>query len=310
MVRSEVGQGDASGMPGPSDLLTNVWIVGPGRLGLALGGRIAISEDAGRVTFVGRSVGAPDHPVFSSPNARYANDPHVAEPNPTLVLLTVPDGAIAAVSGELAPRLARSRNPAPVLHASGALGTDVLGPFAERGHPVGSIHPLVAVSDREDSAGRLGGAWYGIGGDPEAIRAAEQLVALVKGQSLRVEPSKRPGYHAAAVFASNYVVSLLSVAEELLADAGVERADARRALTDLARGAVDAVAASSPVAALTGPITRGDDATLTLHLGGLSAETGRLYSELGRTTLGLAIRRGLGSEASERIVAALEPGGQ
>src|SRR5690606_16650945 len=100
--------------------------------------------------------------------------------------------------------------------------------------PVGWLHPLVAVSDSRDPGAHLVGAWYGIGGDPVATSAAQCLVSLVKGQSLRVDSTKRPAYHAAAVFASNYVVALLAVAEELMVGAGVDPRDARQALTDLA----------------------------------------------------------------------------
>ena len=73
-------------------------------------------------------------------------------------------------------------------------------------------------------------------------------------------------YHAAAVFASNYAVALLAVAEQLMVRAGVGAADAQAALARLAAGAVENVAAHGPIAALTGPIVRGDAETVERHL--------------------------------------------
>lgn len=295
--------------PVGAEVLRHVCVVGPGRLGLAIGGHLAETGRVADLTFVGRSATTPDHPVFSTGRADYTNDPRAVD-SPTLVLVAVPDREIPGVASALANALAAPGEVlVPVLHTSGAQGPEVLRPLRERGHPVGWLHPLVAVADSRDRGGRLIGAWYGIGGDPVATRAADRLVSLVKGQSLRVDSSKRPAYHAAAVFASNYVVALLAVAEDLMVGAGVDPRDARQALADLARGAIDAVAARSPAAALTGPISRGDDVTVGLHLRGLSAEGRQLYSGLGQVALELARLQGLGPEAADRIASALKVGG-
>jgi predicted short-subunit dehydrogenase-like oxidoreductase (DUF2520 family) len=129
---------------------------------------------------------------------------------------------------------------------------------------------------------------------------------MLKGSPLRVEATGKPGYHAAAVFASNYVVVLLDVAERLMLEAGVDRASARPALGELAMGAVANTRSGSPVDALTGPISRGDSGTVGYHLRGLSAKDRALYSELARATLDLARRQGLDRERADRIARMLE----
>ncbi len=288
-------------------LLGHVWIVGAGRLGLALGWQLTASGRIGRITFAGRSASSPVHPVFDRAEAGYTSDLPVADDEPTLIVVAVPDGAIADVASDLA---ARRLPPVPVLHTSGVLSSRILAPLAEVGHPVGSIHPLVAVADPVDSAGHLVHAWYGLEGEPGAVEAAGILVGLLKGGAFPVDPSMKPAYHAAAVFASNYVVAVLAVGEELMTAAGVPLEQARMAIAALARGAIASVEATSPVAALTGPVSRGDDETVALHIAGLSPELRPLYSELARQTLRLSRFRGLGPDAAGRIVRALEAGTQ
>jgi predicted short-subunit dehydrogenase-like oxidoreductase (DUF2520 family) len=288
-------------------LLGHLWIVGPGRLGLAMGWQLLASGRIGRMTFAGRAAQPPEHPVFQRADASYTTGLPSSADAPTLILLTVSDGAVAEIASDLARR---QLPPVPVLHTSGVLSSEVLAPLADVGHPVGSVHPLVAVAHPVKSADRLLHAWYGLEGTSAAVEAGCIVVGLLKGMALPVDPSMRSAYHAAAVFASNYVVALLAVAESLLMEAGVDEGSARQVAAALAGGAVDSVEAGSPVTALTGPVSRGDAETVALHLAGLSPELRPLYSELARTTLRIAQSRGLSPEAADRIVRMLEAASQ
>jgi predicted short-subunit dehydrogenase-like oxidoreductase (DUF2520 family) len=220
------------------------------------------------------------------------------------VLIAAPDGAIASVAGALAELGLPAGT--PVLHASGVLGVEALDAAAAAGLATGSIHPLVAVSDPVTGADRLCGAWYAVEGAPAARALAERWVAGLEGRTLSLREGAKPVYHAAAVFASNYVVALLSVATRLLEEAGVPSEQARAAATSLARGAVEGVERLGPEAALTGPVSRGDEATVAAHLGRLSAGDAALYSVLARETLVLARRRGLPADAAARLERLLE----
>lgn len=267
-----------------------LWIVGAGRAGLSLGA--LLHERAGvPLLFSARAPAAPAHPVFHLPSVRYAPlDERLAPSALRGVVLAVPDAALGEVAGRLA---ALRLPPAPVLHLSGALGTDVLEPLARAGHPTGALHPLAALADPVSGARSLVGAWFAVEGGGEAGALARWIAAAADGRVLDVAPGGKPLYHAAAVLASNYVVALLDAAESLMAGAGVERAEARAALCRLAAGAVENVARAGPAEALTGPIARGDAPTVERHLGRLSGEERRLYSVLGRRVLELARRRGL-----------------
>jgi predicted short-subunit dehydrogenase-like oxidoreductase (DUF2520 family) len=169
-----------------------------------------------------------------------------------LVLLCVPDPAVAAVAGRLAVH-----DSVVVAHCAGSLGLDVLAP-----HPrVASVHPLVALADRATGVQRLRGAWFGIAGDP----LAGQVVDALGGRAVRVADEDRAIYHAAAVVASNHLVALMGQVQRLAGSVDVPL----EAYLDLAVGALANVVATDPATALTGPVARGDWATVQRHLDAL-----------------------------------------
>jgi predicted short-subunit dehydrogenase-like oxidoreductase (DUF2520 family) len=286
------------GAPGP------VWIVGPGRLGLSLGA--ALHRAGHAVAFSGRSPAIPDHSLFSGawPAARWLGDSLVPPSPLAAIIVAVPDREIHGVADRLAS--AGLDAGVPVLHTSGVLDVQALAPLVAAGHPVGSVHPLAAVADPADGVERLRGAWFGVEGQGAAREVAERVVAACGGRVLAIRPGGKAEYHAAAVFASNYAVALLSVAERLMARAGVPGDDARPALVALAEGAVANVGRLGPADALTGPVARGDDATLRLHRARLSGGEVPLYCLLGREALALAERAGLDADAVERVRVALQ----
>lgn len=284
----------------------SLWIVGPGRLGLALGLILLRAGAVRHLTYSGRRPAHPDHPLFRGDPAPAAYSDALALPTPLprAVVLTVPDAQISAT----AAALAAAGLPAgtPVLHTSGALGPEVLAPLAAAGHPVGSLHPLVAVADPVADAGALHGAWFAVEGDPAAVSAARRWVEAVQGRVLPVRPGAKPRYHAAAVFASNYLVTLLDVAQRLMRDAGLPDEVAGEAVVELAAGAVRRASERGTEGGLTGPVSRGDASTVERHLAELSASDRALYSVLARETLALARRRGLEPGAAERLRKLLE----
>lgn len=282
-------------------MAAHLWIVGAGRTGLSLALRLDRAHAVPAMTVTGRRATTPPHPMFDGhpPAARYRRGIERPEPDPDGIVIAVPDRAI----DEVAERLAALHLPTsiPVLHTSGSRSIDVLQPLADRGHPVGSVHPLAALADPISGADRLAGATWGVEGAGAARALAERIVQACGGRALQIAPGGKPAYHAAAVFASNYAVVLLAVAERLMEEAGVHAEDARPALAGLAAGAVENLAARGPAAALTGPVVRGDDETVALHLARLSPDEGALYSLLGREALRLARSAGLDAAAADRI---------
>jgi predicted short-subunit dehydrogenase-like oxidoreductase (DUF2520 family) len=179
-----------------------------------------------------------------------------------LLVLAVPDGAIAEVAASVEPVASTV-----VAHLAGSLGLEVLAPHRRRA----AIHPLVALPNAEVGAERLRGAWFAVAGEP----IASDVVAALGGRSFAVDDRDRVAYHAAAVIASNHLVALLDQVEAVAPD-GVPF----DAYLDLVRSTVDNVEALGPVAALTGPAARGDTATMERHLAALAPEERALYEVL------------------------------
>ena len=173
-----------------------------------------------------------------------------------LVLLTVPDTSVAAVAAAIQP------GAAVVAHAAGSLGLGPLAPHERRA----VLHPLASMPDDEVGAERLRGAWWGlaVGGDP----LAEEVVADLDGHALHIRDADRDRYHAAAAMAANHVVALLGQVERVAASIDVP-VEAYLALT---RTAVDNVEALGARAALTGPVKRGETATIERHVAALPAD--------------------------------------
>ena len=209
-----------------------------------------------------------------------------------LVLLCVSDsglsevGALLAASGWVRPGTV-------VAHTSGCLPSTDLGKI--EGAHLGSIHPLVTMPDAVAAAARLPGATLAIEGDAVAMGVLKGVVELLEGRAIEVSSVGKPRYHAAAVLASNLVVALLADAVREAEAAGVH--DANRLLTGLAIVAAENVAERGALAALTGPIARGDVATVKRHLEALSEETQEVYRVMSGRALGLARARGLADEA-------------
>ena len=285
----------------PSVAADRLWIIGPGRLGLALGLRLRRAGAVASLVYSGRRPFAPDHPLFGASDAiaRYQSSVDPVPDALTGILIAVPDDAISAAVEELVS--VALPEGVPVLHASGSQSLDVLAPLAARGHPVGGMHALAAIADPVEGADRLRGATFGVEGEGAARALAERLVAACGGRVLAIRPGGKALYHAAAVVASNYAVALLSVAERLMAEAGVPAEESQPALAALAAGAVENVAARGPAAALTGPVARGDAATVRRHLARLSGADRDLYCLLGREALKLAMARGLDPAAAARL---------
>lgn len=227
--------------------MIRVRIIGPGRAGTSLH----------------RSLTRAHWPV--EPLLGRSDDVTVAADGVDLLVIATTDAAIAEVAARVRPE-----PDTVVAHLSGSAG---LAPLSGHGR-VAVLHPLVALPDPERGAERLVGAWFGLAttGDP----LVEEVVDELHGRVVRVAEHHWARYHAAAVIASNHLVALLGQVERVAAsiDAPLD------AYLDLARGALDDVAALGPAAALTGPVRRGDRATVDRHLQALPDDERGAYLAL------------------------------
>jgi predicted short-subunit dehydrogenase-like oxidoreductase (DUF2520 family) len=236
--------------------------------------------------------------------ATYAEIPqHAAR-----ILIAVPDDAIDEVAREMATAGMRR---GMALHTSGARGPEALAALTAEGVACGTLHPLQTVANPREGVRVLPGVAFAIDGAPEAVAWAEHLVGLLDGVALRIPAASRPLYHAAAVMAGNYVTALIDAAVMLMREAGVDEPTARRALEPLARTGLENTFRLGPLAALTGPIARGDAHTVRGHLAALAKTPARienLYRAAGFAILGIARRKGLAEPQAGAIEELLRKG--
>jgi predicted short-subunit dehydrogenase-like oxidoreductase (DUF2520 family) len=223
-----------------------------------------------------------------------------------ITFATVPDEEIPRVAATIAAAGVALTGRA-LVHCSATHGSEILAAAVATGAVVGAFHPLQALAGAR-SAPLLRGASFVVEG-PEPLLA--QLTALASdlgGYVIDLPASGRALYHAAAVLAGNAPLALLARATSLLEEAGVARADAHRALAALLSGAASNAAAAGSASALTGPVVRGDLATVARHLDVLAADpsTLELYRRLALETLALAGPEG--REAVADALAAAAPG--
>jgi predicted short-subunit dehydrogenase-like oxidoreductase (DUF2520 family) len=194
----------------------------------------------------------------------------VGDEAPELVLLCVPDSAIASVAREvpLGPWIA---------HVSGATPLASLAPHVRRF----SVHPLQTFT-RSRGAEQLDGAWAAVTGETgEALVAARWLAETLGLRPFELADDRRTLYHAGAVFASNYVVALEHAAAALFESAGAPREALVPLMTRTIENGFE----------LTGPISRGDWGTVEAHRSAIRAvrpELEHLYETLAGATVTLA----------------------
>lgn len=247
----------------------DVAVVGGGRLGSALAAALTAAGDAVRVL--------PGRASTQSPPA-----PSVFE-GLEILILAVPDDALGEVAAALAEPVSLAARPV-TLHLAGAVSSAILEPFSRRGLPVGSCHPLQTFPFGA-SAASFRGVTFGIEGDAEAVAASRSLAARLGGRATEIAAKDKPLYHVAAALAANGAVALVGAARDALAASGVPRDEAVAALAPLVLAAIGAALERGPEEALTGPVERGDRATLDRHRSALrrwDASRQALYEALVR----------------------------
>ena len=282
------GQARADGGQHPARL--RVGIIGPGRVGAALG--VALTRAGHEVVAVS---------AISDASVRRAHESFpgapVAEPADViaaadLALLTVPDDALPGLVSGLAAT--GTKVPGRLLaHTSGRYGVGVLEPVTRLGALPLALHPVMTFTGRSDDIDRMRGICFGVTA-PEPLRpAAEALVIEMGGEPVFIAEASRGLYHAALASAANHLVTLVTEASDLLRSAGA--AEPARMLSPLLFAALDNALRLGD-AGLTGPVARGDAGTVAGHVEALrdaAPEALAVYVALARLTADRALAAGL-----------------
>ncbi|HXZ29653.1 MAG TPA: DUF2520 domain-containing protein [Dehalococcoidia bacterium] len=220
-----------------------------------------------------------------------------------LVFITTPDDVIAKVCGEVQWHKGQS-----VVHCSGAHSVDILEPAKQRGAVVGSFHPLQTFAGVDQAIENLPGSTFALEAEEPLLSTLKELTSLLNGNWVKLGSGEKVLYHAAAVFACNYLVTLVKLALDLWQNFGVSPKEATRALLPLLRGTINNIDSIGLPNCLTGPVARGDLGTIERHLSALEARSPSLlttYKELGLQTIPIALAKGKINEQKAEEMKAL-----
>ena len=205
----------------------------------------------------------------------------------TMVILTVGDDSISL----LAKTISRLNIVGPstvVFHTSGVASAAAMNDLKNRTNRLASVHPVQTFSGAEDDWKRLYNIYYSMEGDKLALVRIKSVIAQLKGKTFLINASDKSLYHLACVFASNYFISVISVATQIFGKLDISEQKAIQILEPLIIASADNVSKKGVASSATGPVTRGDVGTLVNHLQNLQNSVPEfmvVYIELGKVLI-------------------------
>jgi len=226
-----------------------------------------------------------------------------------LIFITTPDDIIASVASEIRWHTERS-----VVHCSGAASTDILEPARKLGAQIGAFHPLQTFASVRQAIENMPGSTFALEAEEPLLSTLKDMATALDGHWIELKASDKVAYHAAAVIACNYLVTLVKLATDLWQTFNIPPRQATQALLPLIRGTIHNIDTVGIPQCLTGPIARGDTGTIKKHLEALQKVAPALvsaYRELGRQTIPIALAKGRinQKQAQELQTILKQPGG-
>ena len=207
-----------------------------------------------------------------------------------LVFITTPDDIIASVASEIQWHTGQN-----VVHCSGAASTDILEPAKKSGARVGAFHPLQTFASVNQAIDNMPGSTFALEAKEPLLNTLKEMANALDGHWVELKASDKVVYHASAVIACNYMVTLVKLATDLWQTFGIPPHQATQALLPLLRGTLNNIDTVGIPQCLTGPIARGDTGTIKKHLKALQKVAPTLvstYRELGLQTIPVALAKG------------------
>jgi len=271
------------------DKRPTVGFIGAGTVGTALASKL---RDCGYpvVAVSSRSRASADRLATRVDGCTVMNSGQEVAEAAELVFVTTPDSAIADVVAGIVWHTSQS-----VVHCSGADSVDSLKPANLMGALTGCFHPLQTFANVDQAIDNIPGSTFAIEADEPLLGSLKKMATALGGYAIELEAGDKVAYHAAAVIACNYLVTLVKMATDLWETFGVDQERATRALAPLLRGTIANIERIGLPDCLTGPIARGDTGTIAKHLEALARIAPDLvatYRNLGRQTVPIAAAKG------------------
>jgi predicted short-subunit dehydrogenase-like oxidoreductase (DUF2520 family) len=224
-------------------------------------------------------------------------------PPADLTFITCKDDSIALVVAELAEK-GQFAPHSLVVHCSGVLDSSILAPLKQLGCSIASFHPLRAFRNDHLDAEAFAGRYCVLEGDTEACHDIETIFEPLGAKIMAIKPQGKVAYHAAACMLFNYSVTLAACSEALLQKAGIPAGMIQEMICNQIQNTLDNLRQSPNIgSALTGPLKRGDEQTIALHLQAIEEPTIKaLYQAAGLATLDLTALSEEKKQAIKRLL--------
>ncbi len=223
-----------------------------------------------------------------------------------LVFITTPDDTIASIVSGIQWHPGQN-----VVHCSGADSADILEPARKLGAKVGAFHPLQTFASVKQAIENIAGSTFAVEAEEPLSNTLKEMATAVGGNWIELKATDKVVYHAAAVIACNYLVTLVKLATDLWQTFDVPADKASQALLPLLRGTINNIDTIGIPQCLTGPIARGDTGTIKKHINALEKVAPALlstYCELGWQTVPIALAKGkINQQQAEELQAILKP---
>jgi predicted short-subunit dehydrogenase-like oxidoreductase (DUF2520 family) len=270
--------------------MSDIAIIGTGKLGTQLG--YALSQKGNRIVALSdKDLSAAQESQGFIGQGDCVDDYRDAARHGQWIILTVPDDEVEPVTAELASSDVQWQDKF-VFHCSGLLSSESLISLEKKGARTASIHPVQSFPQKKPDPGAFQDIYFSLEGKQDSLELATKIVRQLDGKHFFLEAKNKPLYHTACSMASNFLVTLLDTATELLEQAGLTKSKASQVLYPLVQGTLQNVKKFDASSALTGPIVRGDERSIAQHIQALQKfpQLRGLYLEIADRSLQIAKR--------------------
>ena len=272
-----------------TDKMPTIGFIGAGTTGTALAVRLA-QQDYQIVAVSSKSLASSEKLAGRVSGCKSFTTSQEVADTAQIVFITTPDDIIQKAVAEI-----NWHNWQNVVHCSGAHSVDILDTAKQNGASTGCFHPLQTFASIEQAIKNIPGSTFAIEAEEPLFTLLKDMAIALKGDWVTLKPGDKVLYHAAAVFACNYLVTLVKLSTDMWKTFGVEPAQATKALMPLLQGTLSNIENVGLPNCLTGPIARGDVGTIIKHLTALKEDAPSLletYKDLGTQTIPIALAKG------------------
>ena len=270
----------------------SIALIGPGRVGCAISKRLHEAGYPITAIISRKQQRAAEACTYIGCSTELAADQLALAETAQIILLAVPDDQIQPLALKLQASVNLSRQ-TTLIHFSGLHPAEIMRHHSSPAALL-SLHPLLPFADRQKAFANLNQCPCALESDsPQALVLGQKLVNAIGGQYFTLASDKKVLYHTAACIASNYLVTLLASARDLLVNCGIKPDQAIPLLLPLVQASLENVKDLGPEQGLTGPIVRGDTGTVADHIRALKNDAPELlplYLQMGKMTASIAGR--------------------